>query len=248
MDFWLLTRLWRAIAASLRLRRIMRAPRQEQGESEHITESQAAGISHRSIHKVVDAGRILLFLYLRKYNYPPGSGQGGRACNRLISMAKNAAVAAKSIKMLEVLELFRIIVKSIRRHYRAVEMRAGISGAQLWALAHVRQHPGGQVGDLARALAVHPSTASNLARQLEGLGLVARRRRGADQRHVQLIATAKGRQTLDRAPQPTIGVLQQALSELPMTDLEDLHGQLERVVRLLKVKSVAARAIPLSEI
>src|SRR5579885_999120 len=84
LNFWLLTRLWRAIAASLRLRRIMRAPRQEQGESEHITESQAADISHRSIHKVVDAGRILLFLYLRKYNYPPGSGQGGRACNRLI--------------------------------------------------------------------------------------------------------------------------------------------------------------------
>ena len=68
--------------------------------------------------------------------------------------------------MLEVLEQFRVIFKSIRRHYRSVEERSGISGALLWALAQVAANPGSQVGDLARALAIHQSTASNLLRSL----------------------------------------------------------------------------------
>jgi DNA-binding MarR family transcriptional regulator len=75
-------------------------------------------------------------------------------------------------RMLDVLEQFRIIVKSIRRHYQDVERRAGISGAQLWALAQIAGQPGCQVGELARALAVHPSTASNLVRELEARELV----------------------------------------------------------------------------
>lgn len=149
--------------------------------------------------------------------------------------------------MLEVLEQFRVIVKSIRQHYRDVEHRAGLTGAQLWALAQVAGHPGSQVGELARALAIHQSTASNLLRRLEGLGLVTRQRRGADQRHVQLFASKKGYLVLKRAPQPLIGVLQQALSQLPSPALRDLHDHLARVIRLMKVRSLAARATPLSE-
>lgn len=151
--------------------------------------------------------------------------------------------------MLEVLEQFRVIVRSVRRHYQAVERRAGLSGAQLWALAEVREQPGLQVGELARAMAVHPSTASNLVRRLHELGLVRRERHGRDQRHVQLFTTAKGLKALGRAPRPAIGVLQQALSDLPPERLAELHRSLARVVSLMKVKSLAAaRSLPLSEI
>jgi len=151
--------------------------------------------------------------------------------------------------MLEVLEQFRIIIRSVRRHYEDVERRAGLSGAQLWALAEVAERPGVQVGELARALAVHPSTASNLARRLQSLGLVRRERKGRDQRHVQLFTTAKGERRLARAPRPSIGVLQQALSELPERRLGDLHRALARVITLMKVKSLAAaRALPLSDL
>lgn len=151
--------------------------------------------------------------------------------------------------MLDVLEQFRVIIRSVRRHYRSVEQRAGLSGAQLWALAEVAARPGLEVGELARAMAVHPSTASNLARRLHALGLVERERRGRDQRHVQLFTTGKGQKALERAPRPSIGVLQQALSDLPAADLVRLHRDLSRVVALMKVKSVAAaRALPLSEL
>jgi DNA-binding MarR family transcriptional regulator len=151
-------------------------------------------------------------------------------------------------RMLEVLAQFRVIVKSIRRHYQDVERRAGVTGAQLWALAQIAEQPGGQVGELARALAVHPSTASNLVRGLERRGLVTRARRGRDLRHVQLYPSKRGLRLLKAAPRPLIGVLQQALSELPAARLVALHAELAKVIALMKGKQVAAaRALPLSE-
>lgn len=151
-------------------------------------------------------------------------------------------------RMLEVLEQFRVIVKSIRRHYQDVERRAGISGAQLWALAQVAGQPGGHVGELARALAVHQSTASNLVRDLEKRALITRERRGRDLRHVQLYPSKKGLALLKAAPRPLIGVLQQALSEMSAARLVALHAELAHVIGLMKGKQVAAaRALPLSE-
>ena len=151
-------------------------------------------------------------------------------------------------RMLEVLEQFRVIVKSIRRHYQDVERRAGVSGAQLWALAQIAEQPGGQVGELARALAVHQSTASNLVRELEKRRLVTRARRGRDLRHVQLYPSKQGLALLKAAPRPLIGVLQQALSEMPAARLVALQAQLAHVVALMRRKQVAAaRALPLSE-
>lgn len=149
--------------------------------------------------------------------------------------------------MLQVLEQFRIIFKSIRRHYHSVEERAGISGALLWALSQVAAHPGTQVGGLAKALAVHQSTASNLLRRLESHGLLSRRREGKDQRKVQLFPTAKGLRVLKRAPQPLIGVLQQALSDLPPAKLKRLHGQLQVLIAVMKVKDRQARSALISE-
>ena len=147
---------------------------------------------------------------------------------------------------LQVLEQFRIIFKSIRRHYQDVEKVTGVSGAQLWALAHVAASPGAGVGALAQALAVHQSTASNLLRDLAARGLVMRRRGGADQRNVQLFATAKGARVLRRAPRPRIGVLQQALADLPARRLVRLNRELDQLLSAMQRKSLSARRIPLS--
>ena len=156
--------------------------------------------------------------------------------------------AAQRRRMLEVLEQFRIIVKSIKRHYEVVERRAHLKGAQLWALAQVAENPAATVGDLARALAIHQSTASNLLRALERQGLVMRERESTDQRQVRLFATKKGLKLLKGAPRPLIGVLQQALSELPAARLHALHGELAHVIALMKRKAIAAaRELPLSE-
>ena len=58
-----------------------------------------------------------------------------------------------------------------------------------------------------------------------------------DQRQVKLFGTKKGLQLLKGAPRPLIGVLQQALSELPAARLHALHAELAHVIALMKVKS-----------
>lgn len=161
--------------------------------------------------------------------------------------ASKARASSKSTKMLQVLKLFRMLVKSIRGHYQVVENRSGVSGAQLWALAHVAGNPGCKVGELASALAIHQSTASNLVGRLESLGLLARHRLRHDQRSVELTLTPKGRSALARAPRPLIGLLQQALLDLPEASLDTLHQHLGVLIGTMKIKDTRSRATPLSD-
>jgi DNA-binding MarR family transcriptional regulator len=177
------------------------------------------------------------------------AGNGAAAPRRVSGAASPPALRpAKHRKMLEVLELFRIVFKSIRQHYRIVERKTGISGAQLWALAQVADHPGIRVGDLAHALAIHQSTASNLLRDLEAAGLLARRKVREDKRSVRLHATPAGIGVLKRAPRPLIGVLQQALADLPSANLDSMHRQLAHLIVRMNAGDDGARSTPLSEI
>lgn len=169
-----------------------------------------------------------------------------RAANSL-KPVKKARASSKNSKMLDVLKLFRVLVKSIRGHYQVVENRSGVSGAQLWALAHVASNPGCRVGELARSLAIHQSTASNLIGRLESLGLLARNRLRHDQRTVELKLTAKGKRALARAPRPLIGVLQQALLDLPEARLDALREHLGALIGTMKVKDTRSRSTPLSD-
>ncbi|MBE0626554.1 MAG: MarR family transcriptional regulator [Burkholderiales bacterium] len=171
------------------------------------------------------------------------SGTGGNG----IAAAYTATTPAQN-KRLEVLKQFRVLLRSIKRHYQWVEQECGMSGAQLWAMAEIAGAPGIKVSDLARQLGVHLSTASNMLRRLEELGLVKRVRTGRDHRVVQLQLSAKGAKLLQRAPRPLVGILQQALADLPPRRLDSLHAELGEVVRLMKFKDAKARATPLSEI
>jgi DNA-binding MarR family transcriptional regulator len=151
--------------------------------------------------------------------------------------------------MLEVLAQFRLLVRAIREHYRDVEESASIGGAQLWALSEIAAAPDLSVGDLARRLAVHISTASNLVGRLEELGMVERKRVSTDQRVVQLAPTALGRRTIKAAPQPAMGLLQQALLDLPPERLRSLRRELTEVLSRMKLRSRrAARELPIAEL
>lgn len=143
---------------------------------------------------------------------------------------------------------FRVVMRSIKQHYLGVEKKCGVSGAQLWALAEIGENPGIRVGDLAQALAIHQSTASNLLARLHELGLIKRTREGEDRRAVQIKLTAKGRTTLRRAPRPFRGVLQQALAELSTAALQGLHKDMERLIRRMKIKDRSGEGIPISAI
>jgi len=149
--------------------------------------------------------------------------------------------------MREVLMQFRVAFRTISQHYHRVRKSLGVSGAQLWALAEIGEERGVTVGALARRLAIHQSTASNLVEALESAGLVERRRDSDDGRVVTLYLTARGTRLLRRAPKPLRGVLQQALCDLPAASLRDLHGNLVELLGQMHVRSRKAQATILSD-
>ena len=177
----------------------------------------------------------------------PAAVHAGKGARKAVAGAAAAATNAQATR-LEVLKQFRVLLRSIKRHYQWVEQECGLSGAQLWAIAEIAGTPRIKVSDLAKQLGVHLSTASNMLRRLEELALVKRMRIGKDQRVVQLQLTAKGAKILQLAPRPFIGVLQQALSELPQARLDSLHADLAELIRLMKFKEMKAESTPLSDI
>lgn len=188
-----------------------------------------------------------------------GTHQGGiakveKSTAGVSGKGKNNAPGPESVeatrqkKRLEVLKQFRVLLRSIRRHYQWVEQECGLSGAQLWAMAEIGGAPGLKVSELAQQLGVHLSTASNMLRRLEELALVKRMRINDDHRVVRLQLTAKGDRSLRCAPRPLVGILQQALADLPQVRLDSLHADLGEVIRLMKFKDVKARSTPLSDI
>ena len=150
--------------------------------------------------------------------------------------------------MLDVLQQFRVLLRSIKRHYQWMEKRSGLGGAQIWAMAEISRKPGLMVTELAQQLALHQTTASNLVNRLASLQLVLKVRADRDQRVVRLRLTPKGRDVLRRAPRPFAGVLQQALGELPPARLALLHGELQEVIRHMRRTDARASRTPLADL
>lgn len=145
-----------------------------------------------------------------------------------------------------VLRRFRQVFNAVKTHFQQVEKQAGVGGAQLWALSVVQARPGLGVGELARAMDVHQSTASNLVRALAESGLLEVRREGSDRRAVQLHLLPAGRRVIQRAPGPFTGVLPQALAQLDGQTLARLDADLGSLLSLLESDRRAAR-IPLAQ-
>lgn len=143
---------------------------------------------------------------------------------------RKTAAAEVADPAARVLRRFRLVFNAVKSHFRAVETKAGISGAQLWALSVVQQHPGIGVGDLARAMDIHQSTASNLLRGLVEAQMVVAERGGADRRAVQLNVTARGAKALVKAPAPFAGVLPEALGRLDKRTLARLERDLDALI------------------
>ncbi|MEW6590645.1 MAG: MarR family transcriptional regulator [Pseudomonadota bacterium] len=147
----------------------------------------------------------------------------------------------------EALRQFRVIFGAVRQHFQAVEKACGVSGAQVWAMAALQQTPGMKVSELAQAMSIHPSTASNLLDKLEQAGLVQRTRSQADQRVVTLNLTNAGKRALKKAPQPLTGILTHALGQLTDDALCRLNEDLSELITHMGAVNARDAQQPLSE-
>ena len=155
------------------------------------------------------------------------------------SAAPAAAVLADAAEVpVRVLRRFRSVFNAVKTHFQQVEKKAGVGGAQVWALSLIRAEPGIGIGALARAMDVHQTTASNLVRALVDQGFAESRRSGVDRRASQLKVTRAGTRLLERAPGPFSGVLPEALQRL--------DGDLASLLKLLQADK-RGEHIPLAE-
>jgi MarR family transcriptional regulator, organic hydroperoxide resistance regulator len=143
-----------------------------------------------------------------------------------------------------VLRRFRVVFNAIKAHFRQIEKEAGIGGAQLWALGVVLESPGIGVTDLARAMDVHQSTASNLVKSLVERELVGVVKEGADRRMVALRILPGGRKVLRVAPGHFTGILPEAIASLDKHTLARLDEDLGKLIAVLGADERAA-GIPL---
>jgi DNA-binding MarR family transcriptional regulator len=145
-----------------------------------------------------------------------------------------------------VLRQFRLVFNAVKTHFQQMEKRAGLSGAQVWALSVVRDRPGIGVNDLARAMDVRQPTASNLVKALVEQEMVDVRRHERDGRAVMLHLRPAGAAVLRRAPGPFTGVLPQALAALDAETLGRLEQDLSVLIQVLGADERGA-SIPLSQ-
>ena len=171
-----------------------------------------------------------------------GSATGGRKEGSRVQRSARRGAA------LDVLKKFRQVFRAAKLHFGTVEKRVGVSGAQLWAMSELNQHPGLRVTDLADAMALHQSTVSNLLDKLMRRRLIRRERGDADGRVVRLYLTAAGAKLVKGAPAPARGVLPDALEHLPPAALTGLGRHLDRLLESMRVKVPAAAWVHLQDL
>lgn len=132
---------------------------------------------------------------------------------------KSVQQHSRELPHLGILQKFRIIVSAAQKYSQRVEKQLGVTGAQLWIMKEIDVSPGLRVGEVAKKLAIHQTTASNLLDALEKKEMICKSRQETDQRIVNLTLTEKGRSLMQKAPEPVRGLLPEALSQMKGDDL-----------------------------
>ncbi|MES3003686.1 MAG: MarR family winged helix-turn-helix transcriptional regulator [Pseudomonadota bacterium] len=157
--------------------------------------------------------------------------------------AKTSSTIDSQDAAARVLRRFRVVFNAVKAHFRDAEKMTGVPGAQLWALSVIRERPGLGMNELARAMDVHQSTASNLVRSLVEQGLVAAAKGSTDRRAVHLKILAAGTRILRRAPGPYPSVLPAALASLDAQTLTRLDKDLGRLAAALGADPKGAKVM-----
>lgn len=122
----------------------------------------------------------------------------------------------------------RSIVRALRINTRAVELKMGISLAQLFVLQQLAERSAESLNDLAERTATHQSSVSVVVRRLVERGLVSRTPSSADKRRIEIAVTESGRALLAEAPTTVSMELMGALHRMPGDDRDTLADLLER--------------------
>src|SRR6476619_6105100 len=125
----------------------------------------------------------------------------------------------------------RSIVRALRINTRAVELKMGISLAQLFVLQQLAERPADSLNELAERTATHQSSVSVVVRRLVERGFVSRTPSTTDKRRIEIAVTQSGRDLLAGAPVTVSMQLMDALNRMGREDRDSIADLLERWLR-----------------
>lgn len=126
------------------------------------------------------------------------------------SAADHATVAA--------LDAIRRLVRTLRVAARQVEGRAGISAAQHFVLAQLRDGAAHSIGELAERTLTDRTSVAAVVGRLEEQALVTRERGAADRRRWEVRITTAGRRLVGRRTESPTAQLMAALASLSVSE------------------------------
>ena len=133
----------------------------------------------------------------------------------------------------------RSIVRAFRVNTRAIELKMGISLAQLFVLQQLTERPAESLNELAERTATHQSSVSVVVRRLVERGFVSRSSSSTDRRRIEIAVTPAGRALLEDAPTTIQTQLMTALRRLSRDEQNLLAALLERWLREAKIDFAA---------
>ncbi len=146
---------------------------------------------------------------------------------------------------LEILKKMRIVIRAAQQHSLWIEKQCGVNGAQLWLMQELHEEPDSRVGELAKKLAIHQTTASNLLDGLEKRGYVSKMRDPKDQRVVRVSLTEEGMNVFLRSPRPARGLLPEALGQLDTEKIRELNSGLQGLLDSIDALDEGFALLPL---
>jgi len=129
----------------------------------------------------------------------------------------------------------RSIVRALRINTRAIELKMGISLAQLFVLQQLAERSAASLNELADRTATHQSSVSVVVRRLVERGYVSRTSSTSDKRRIEIEVTPVGRALLAQAPTTIQMQLMSALREMNGSDQVLLADLLERWLHEAKI-------------
>jgi DNA-binding MarR family transcriptional regulator len=133
----------------------------------------------------------------------------------------------------------RSIVRALRINTRAIELKMGISLAQLFVLQQLAERSASSLNELAERTATHQSSVSVVVRRLVERGYVSRTSSSSDKRRIEIEVTPVGRALLTEAPTTIQTQLMTALQRMALGDQAALADLLERWLRDAKIDIAA---------
>jgi DNA-binding MarR family transcriptional regulator len=129
----------------------------------------------------------------------------------------------------------RSIVRALRINTRAIELKTGISLAQLFVLQQLAERSASSLNELAERTATHQSSVSVVVRRLVERGYVTRVSSSTDKRRIEIDVTAMGRAMITEAPTTIQTQLMEALRRLSSSDQTMLADLMERWLHEAKI-------------